>query len=129
VFEVAAERILESYYKRRPGEAARWTANLIYYVSAEGLINEYVKLLDILFHEYIVQEPYFAVRFVAKFNDEIDKMRRGPEYAYVAKALEEVEKLKEGMMVPEVERRGYRVPRPPKDLKERVSRLVDMVMG
>jgi hypothetical protein len=129
VFEGATERILEAYYKRRPGDAARWATDLIYYVSLEGLIEEYVRLMDTIFSEYFLNEPDFAVRFVVKYNDIIDRMRKGPEYVYVSKALEEIERFKEGRMIPEVERRGYRVPRPPKDLKERVSKLIDRVMG
>jgi hypothetical protein len=129
VFEEVTEKILEAYYKRRPGDAARWATDLIYYASKEDLIGEYVRLMDMIFSEYFLKEPDFAVRFVVRFNDIIDRMRKGPEYVYVVKALEEVEKLKEGRMIPEVERRGYRVPRPPKDLKERVSKLIDRVMG
>jgi hypothetical protein len=129
VFEVATERILEAYYKRRPGDAARWATDLIYYASQEGLIGEYVRLMDTIFSEYFLKEPDFAVRFVVKYNDILDRMRMGPEYVYVAKALEEIERFKESKMIPEVERRGYRVPRPPKDLRERVSKLIDRVMG
>jgi len=129
VFEEVTERILEAYYKRRPGDAVRWATDLIYYASAEGLVGEYVKLLDAIFSEYFLKEPDFAVRFVVKYNDIIDRMRRGPEYEFVAKALEEIERFKEGRMIPEVERMGYRVPRPPKDLRERVSKLIDRVIG
>jgi hypothetical protein len=129
VFEEATERILEAYYKRRPGDAARWATDLIYYASLEGLVGEYVKLIETIFSEYFLKEPDFAVRFTVRFNDVVDKMKKGPEYAYVAKALEEIERFKEGRVIPEVERMGYRVPRPPKDLRERVSELVDRVMG
>jgi len=129
VFEEATERILEAYYKRRPGDAARWATDLIYYASLEGLIGEYVRLMDTILSEYFLKEPDFAVRFIVRFNDILDKMKRGSEYAFVAEALEEVERLKEGKMIPEVERMGYRVPRPPKDLRDRVSKLIDRVMG
>jgi hypothetical protein len=129
VFEWVTERILEAYYKRRPGDAAKWATDLIYYASLEGLVGEYVRLMDMIFSEYFLKEPDFAVRFVVRFNDIIDRMREGPEYAYVAKALEEIERFKEGRMIPEVERMGYRVPRPPKDLRERASELVSRVMG
>jgi hypothetical protein len=128
VFEEAVERILAAYYKRRPGDATRWATDLIYYASQEGLIREYVRLMDTIFSEYFLKEPDFAVRFIVKYNDIIDRMKRGPEYAFVAEALEEVERFKEGRMIPEVERMGYRIPRPPKDLKERVSKLLDRVM-
>jgi hypothetical protein len=129
VFEEVTERILEAYYKRRPGDAARWATDLIYYASLEDLIGEYIMLMDTIFSEYFLKEPDFAVRFIIRYNDIVDRMRKGPEYAYVAKALEEIERFKEGKMMPEVERRGYRVPRPPKDLRERVSKLIDKVMG
>jgi hypothetical protein len=129
VFEEAVERILAAYYKRRPGDATRWATDLIYYASLEGLVEEYVRLIDTIFSEYFLKEPDFAVRFVVKYNDIIDRMRMGPEYVYVARALEEIERFKESRMIPEIERMGYRVPRPPKDLKERVSKLIDRVMG
>jgi hypothetical protein len=129
VFEEATERILEAYYKRRPGDAAKWATDLIYYASLNGLVGEYVRLMDMIFSEYFLKDPDFAVRFVVRFNNIIDRMRKGPEYAYVARALEEIERFKEGRMRPEVERMGYRVPRPPKDLRERASELVGRVMG
>jgi hypothetical protein len=129
VFEEVTERILEAYYKRRPGDAVRWATDLIYYASLEGLVGEYIRLIDTILSEYFLKEPDFAVRFIVRFNDRLDKMRKGSEYAVVAEALEEIERFKEGKMIPEVERMGYRIPRPPKDLRERVSKLLDRVMG
>lgn len=118
--ETISRFLIEIYYKRLKS-AVKDLVDLSYYMNLKGLDREYLEIFDRLLEEARKTIPgWRLLSFVDMLDDNLQKVREGPEAYFMGNLISEAERIKESKF-------AY-ITKPGEEIKKKAKKIVEEVL-